>query len=76
MNVQDQIEAVKFWQDGGKFPPFKCGIDREHGKLVPEANGNKVVLKCPECKFAQHLIPKVVFSNYQANFKKEAVEEE
>lgn len=69
MDTKDKIKAVEFWQHTVGLHPLTCGMNSTHSNLVAEEIDSQLVLRCTDCKYVQHHIPKIIFSHFEANYK-------
>jgi hypothetical protein len=60
MTQDEMIERINAWQKNGAVHQLTCGTDSWHPPLVPEAEGDTVVLRCPTCGYRQTFIPAIV----------------
>lgn len=66
MEPENQIKAVQAWQNNLLVHPITCGNNSSHRILFAEKSPDgPVVLKCPDCSYAQYNIPDPVLLAYE-----------
>ena len=54
------IARIEAWQQNPYTHKLTCGDDSTHTPLQPVERGDRVVLVCPDCDYAQQHIPEIV----------------
>lgn len=55
------------WTGRFRVHPLTCGNDSNHTVLFPYFNGEKVVLRCPDCDYVQNHLPVVTRPGYSTD---------
>ena len=77
MTIQDQINAINWWQKQEYFHSLTCGMNSRHGLLLPNVYIDKkypqimfVGLRCPICGYRQLFVPKCIYTAYYDYLKR------
>jgi hypothetical protein len=54
---ESTIAAIREWQRNPRVHPLRCGHEVRHRPLEAHAEGDQVLLRCPDCDYVQRYIP-------------------
>lgn len=58
--TDDQVQALKYWQNAGTFHPFTCGLCEGSPNLIPTTDG----WHCDSCTYKQFWARSFMFESY------------
>jgi hypothetical protein len=61
VTIEEQLAAIRAWQNHPRVHPLTCRNDHRHGPLQPAVRDGLVRLVCPDCEYVQRFIPPAVF---------------